>query len=33
MKASDVALLHRLLRQVEGAALANSERVQAPWTT
>jgi DNA-binding MarR family transcriptional regulator len=30
MKATDVALLHRLLRQVEGVALANSERVQAP---
>ena len=28
MKASDVALLHRLLRQVEAAALANSERIQ-----
>ncbi len=29
MKAADVALLHRLLRQVEDAALANSQRVQA----
>ena len=28
MKASDVALLHRLLRHVETAALANSEKVQ-----
>jgi DNA-binding MarR family transcriptional regulator len=28
LKASDVALLHRLLRQVEAAALANSERIQ-----
>jgi DNA-binding MarR family transcriptional regulator len=27
MKATDVALLHRLLRHVEDAALANSERV------
>jgi DNA-binding MarR family transcriptional regulator len=28
LKGSDVALLHRLLRQVEAAALANSERIQ-----
>jgi DNA-binding MarR family transcriptional regulator len=28
LNASDVALLHRLLRQVEAAALTNSEKVQ-----
>jgi DNA-binding MarR family transcriptional regulator len=33
MKATDVALLHRLLLHIEDAALAHSERVQAPGTT